>query len=80
MKERLKQLGRGLGYGAIWVYILSVPIKGQILFDYVHGLLVQNALVDAAAREFNTALRDLKGKARSALAESEPEIEASQNF
>lgn len=74
MKERLKKLGRILGIGAIWVYVLSIPYKDKILFDYAHGLLVQNSLVDVLSREFNTAVRDLKGKAREALAEKEPEI------
>lgn len=75
MKERLKKLGRVLLVGAIWVYVLSIPVKGQILFDYAHGVLVQNSLVDVLTQRFNTAVRDLKGKARSALADSEPEIE-----
>lgn len=73
-KERLKKVGRVLLYGTIWVYVLSIPIGEKLLFDHAYDVLVENSVVNAIHREVKSAWRDVKGKARSALADSENEM------
>ncbi|MBC7661655.1 MAG: hypothetical protein H7249_18315 [Chitinophagaceae bacterium] len=73
-KERLKKLGRVLLYGTIWVYVLSIPVGEKLLFDHVYDVLVDNSVIHAIQRETKTAWRDLKGKARSALADTENDV------
>ncbi|RYZ60303.1 MAG: hypothetical protein EOP07_01290 [Proteobacteria bacterium] len=74
LKERLKKAGRVLLYGTIWVYVLSIPVGEKLLFDHAYDVLVENSVVNAIQREVKSAWRDAKGKARSALADSENEI------
>lgn len=74
LKERLKKAGRVLLYGTIWVYVLSIPVGEKLLFDHAYDVLVENSVVNAIHREVKSAWRDVKGKARSALADSESDI------
>ena len=76
MKDRLKKAGRVLLIGAIWVYVLSIPAGGQLLFDHAHGLLVQNAVVQALQREAKSTWSSFKAQARLALAETNDDTEA----
>jgi len=74
LKERLQKVGRVLFYGMIWVYVLSIPVGEKLLFDHAYDVLVENSVVNAIQRDAKTVWRDVKGKARSALADSESEL------
>ena len=79
LKENFKKAARILGIGAIWVYVLSIPYEGRLLFDHAYDHLVDNKLVQAVAREAQTAIKDAKTKAREALEESEAEVAKANN-
>ncbi len=71
MKNFVKSLAKSLAIGAVWVFILSVPLRGQLLFDHAHGLLVENNFVSFLDQQANGAWEDLKVMVRSALADKE---------
>lgn len=79
LKEKIKKVARILGVGAIWVYVLSIPYEGRLLFDHAYDHLVDNKVVHAITREAQTAMRDAKTKAREALEESETEVAKANN-
>lgn len=74
LKENLKKSARILGVGAAWVYILSIPYEGRLLFDHAYDHLVDNKIVHAITREAQVVMKDAKGKVRQALDESEAEV------
>mgnify|MGYP007112287794 CR=1 FL=1 len=74
LKENAKKVGRVLGVGAIWVYVLSVPYEGRLLFDHAYDVLVDNKVVHAITREAKLAIHQAKSKARDALEDSETEV------
>lgn len=74
LKEKGKSLGKILAVGAIWVYILSIPYNGRLLFDHAYDVLVDNSVVHSITREAKVAMSDAKKKARSALEEGETEV------
>lgn len=79
IKEKAKRLGKILGVGALWVYVLSIPYGDRLLFDHAYDVLVDNKVVHAITREAKIVIRDAKTKARSALEESETEVAKSRN-
>ncbi len=74
IKEHLKKVGRVLLYGTIWVYVLSIPLGDRLLFDHAYDVLVENSIVNAIQRDAKTAWREVKNKARLALADTENEL------
>lgn len=74
LKEKVKKAARILGVGAIWVYVLSIPYEGRLLFDHAYDHLVDNKIVHTITREAKSAMKDAKTKARQALDESETEV------
>ncbi len=74
IKEKAKKIGRILGVGAIWVYVLSIPYNDRLLFDHAYDVLVDNKVVHAITREVKVAIRDAKSKAREALDEPTSEV------
>jgi hypothetical protein len=75
MKDFGKKFLRFLGVGAIWVFILSVPIKGQMLFIYATETFVPYGLVAAIGNQVETAWYKSKAMARHALSDAEAEKE-----
>ncbi len=73
-KERAKKVGRTLLYGAIWVYVLSIPVGDRLLFDHAYDLMVDNSVVHTIQREFTAAVKQAKHKARAALADGESDL------
>jgi len=51
MTQHLKNFGRFLLIGALWVYILSVKIDGRTLYSYSRAVLVDNAVVEGLQYE-----------------------------
>jgi hypothetical protein len=47
MSDTSKKILRTIGFGILWVFILSIHIKGHTLFYYANGFFVQNRLVAA---------------------------------
>ncbi len=74
IKEKAKKVGRILGVGAIWVYVLSIPYNDRLLFDHAYDVLVDNKVVHTITREVKVAIRDAKSKARDALDEPSTEV------
>jgi hypothetical protein len=66
---------RFLGVGAIWVFLLSVPIKGQMLFLYASETFVPYGLVAAIGGHVEATWHKAKAMARNALSETETEKE-----
>ncbi len=60
MSETLKNFGKFLLAGIVWVFILSVPVGGQPLFFPLRSLIVRNPVVTFVGKEINTALIQLK--------------------
>ncbi|HET9238767.1 MAG TPA: hypothetical protein VFO10_16015 [Oligoflexus sp.] len=75
MKEFGKKVLRFLGLGAIWVFLLSIPIKGQMLFIYATETFVPYGLVAAIGNQVETAWYKSKAMARNALSDAESEKE-----
>lgn len=75
MKDFGKKLLRFLGVGAIWVFLLSIPIKGQMLFSYATDTLVPFGLVAAIGNQIETTWYKGKAMARAALSDAESEKE-----
>lgn len=73
MKEFGKKALRFLAVGAIWVFLLSIPIKGQMLFLYASETIVPYGLVAAIGKQAELAWYRAKAAAREALSETEPE-------
>ena len=74
IKERVKKVGKLVLTGAIWVYVLSIPVGEDLLFDKIYDVLVDNSVVHAIQREAKTTWRGVKVQARSALADTESDI------
>ncbi len=47
MNERLKKTGRIAMYAVLWIFILSIRVDGKTLFQYGHGIFVENRIVGA---------------------------------
>ena len=75
MKDFGKKVLRFLGLGAIWVFLLSIPIKGQMLFIYATETFVPYGLVAAIGNQVETAWSNSKAMARNALSDAESEKE-----
>jgi hypothetical protein len=75
MKDFGTKVLRFLGVGAIWVVILSVPIKGQMLFIYATETFVPSGLVAAIGGQVETTWYKAKAMARNALSDAEAEKE-----
>ncbi|HYX39439.1 MAG TPA: hypothetical protein VE954_40590 [Oligoflexus sp.] len=75
MKDFGKKVLRFLGVGAIWVFLLSVPIKGQMLFIYATNSFVPYGLVAAIGGQVERTWYDAKSLARNALSDAEAEKE-----
>ena len=53
MKERLKKIGRISLYAILWIFIFSIRIDGKTLFQYGHGVFVENRIVGAVDHQAN---------------------------
>lgn len=73
MRNFAKWLLKSLAIGAVWVFLLSVPFRGQMLFDHAHELLIQNSLMKFVDDRLNSAIEDLKVLALSALTDKQVE-------
>jgi hypothetical protein len=47
MSDLTKRVFKTLGFGVIWVFVLSIRVDGHTLFYYANDLLVQNGIVEA---------------------------------
>ncbi|MCX6115968.1 MAG: hypothetical protein NT027_00350 [Proteobacteria bacterium] len=47
MNEYMRRALKVLGYGIIWVFVLSIRIQGRTIFHYANNILVQNRIVAA---------------------------------
>jgi hypothetical protein len=75
MKEFGMKFLRFLGVGALWIFLLSIPIKGQMLFTYATESFVPHGLVAAIGSQVETAWYKTKALARNALSDAEAEKE-----
>lgn len=73
MKDFGKKALRFLGVGAAWVFLLSVPIKGQMLFLYASETFVPFGLVAAIGEQVESTWYKAKALARNALTDAESE-------
>ena len=73
MKEFGKKALRLLGVGAIWVFVLSIPIKGQMLFLHASETFVPYGLVSAIGQQVESTWYKAKAMARTALSDAESE-------
>lgn len=53
MQERLKKAGRIALYAILWIFIFSIRIEGKMLFQYGHGVFVENRIVGAIDHQAN---------------------------
>ncbi|MES2745405.1 MAG: hypothetical protein V4655_08255 [Bdellovibrionota bacterium] len=74
LKEKAKKVGRILGIGAIWVYVLSIPYGDRLLFDHAYDVLVDNKVVHTITREVKSGIKHAKSEARRALDDGETEV------
>jgi hypothetical protein len=51
MQDLLKHIGKILGQGILWVFILSINWEGKSLYSYSHDLFVDNSMVRAIDAE-----------------------------
>jgi hypothetical protein len=75
MKEYGMKVLRFLGVGVFWIFFLSIPIKGQMLFTYATEAFVPHGLVAAIGDQAETAWYKAKAMARHALSDAEAEKE-----
>jgi hypothetical protein len=80
MKDFFRWLLKSMLIGVAWVFILSIPLRGETLFQYAQGILVQNSLMDLVDRELDIAWDKFKVTARAALADEEPLPEMERAF
>jgi hypothetical protein len=73
MKDFGKKALRLLGISALWVFVLSIPIKGQMLFLYAADTIVPYALTNAIGQQIESTWYKGKAMARNALSDAEPE-------
>jgi|GEM_PF-1790114 hypothetical protein len=71
MKDFCRWVLKSVLMGIAWVFVLSIPVRGDLLFHHAHDVLVQNSLIDLLDRELNVAWDKLKVTARAALADDE---------
>ncbi len=71
MRDFVRWLSKALLTGVVWVFILSIDIKDQMVFFWAHDLFVQNSLVQAVDRQIDQAWDELKDMARIALRDKE---------
>lgn len=79
MKNFVKWSARSLAIGVVWVFILSIDLKGEMLFHKAHEILVQNRMVQAIDQQIIGTWDQVKDMARSALNEH-PETVREENF
>lgn len=75
MKDFGKKSLRFLGIGAFWVFLLSIPIKGQMLFLHASETFVPSGLVRAIGQQVESTWYKGKALARNALSDAEMEKE-----
>ncbi len=51
MNDVLKWIAKFSLQGILWVFLLSIRVDGQTIFQAAHGTLVQNALVQTVDEE-----------------------------
>lgn len=66
MNDILKWLIKTLGLAVVWVFILSIEVRGRTLFSHANEILVQNDLV----RTLDAELSEAFYKAKEAITES----------
>jgi hypothetical protein len=75
MVDYAKKVLRFLCVGVIWVFFLSIPIKGQMLFHYASDTFVPLGLVSAIGEQVESAWSQTKAMAVRALTDAEAEKE-----
>lgn len=71
LQDTLKRLIRlGLSM-VVWVFVLSIQIQGDSIFNHLHGTLVENKLVRAVDEELATLWFNLKESTSAAFNQSE---------
>lgn len=73
MKNFAKWVLKSLAIGAVWVFLLSVPVRGQMLFDHAHEILIQNSVVEFLDAKANSTWEELRLLALSALSDKQVE-------
>ncbi len=68
MGAALKWLLRTACYGVLWVFILSINVGGERLYDRAAAALVQNRLVSAADEKLQEAWEKVSQSVQRAIA------------
>ena len=62
MSETVKRVLKTMGFGIIWVYVLSIRIGGGTLFSYANDILVQNSIVEAIDHTMADSVEDVAAR------------------
>jgi hypothetical protein len=63
MGDRTKRVLKFLGLGVLWVYILSVRVSNETIFQHANNILVQNQIVEAIDRQLAETWDSVSAKA-----------------
>ncbi len=73
MRDLLKHVGKFLGQGLMWVFLLSIRWDGKTLFSYCHDVFVDNSLVQTVDSELGEVWYKLVKTAKVTFSEPLPE-------
>ena len=71
MNDLMKWLGKTTLLAVVWVFILSINVRGQPLFYHANNVIVQNAMVAAIDEELGDLWYRLSKTAKTTFNESE---------
>lgn len=73
MRDILRQIGKVMIQGIMWVFILSISWNGKSLYSYAYDVLVDNTLVRTLDGEFAEVWYKLVKTAKVTFSEPLPE-------
>jgi hypothetical protein len=73
MRDIFKHLGKFLGQGLLWVFLLSIHWDGKTLYAYCYDVFVDNSLVHTVDTELGEVWYKLVKTAKVTFSEPLPE-------
>lgn len=70
MVRALKWLGKAIGIGMIWVFILSIHMNGEPIFKPISDLVVKNQMISALDEDLGNFVHRLNTAFRLAWSDS----------
>ena len=65
--ETLKKIGKFVAVGVLWIFVLSVRVEDERLFDKAHGVLIENPVVRTLDQKLAEGVDALRNYAYHAL-------------